>query len=354
MGWLLLVAGALLLGLATWSTTALLRPAPGLDRAVTAGVVAAAGAAACVLAAGAMGLLHPGVVLALEAAWAAVATALAGPPRLRRPRLRLGAAVRAEPWTAALVALAALALAWQALVALVLPPFAYDANTYHLTIVATWLREAGIVPPDLSLCCAYYPATSELLFAWPVLLQGSDAIVDLVQLPFAALGGLAVAGIARTAGLPRPAAAAAAALYVLTPAVLAQAPTDYADMIVAGCVLAALDQLARYAGTGGAGAAGRRRLATGLVLGIKGTGDRLGDRARADRARGRRVGAARPPRGARRRRPRRGGLPRRGARARLVLVRAQLDRDGQSRLPVPGGAGGRPRLRRPVRASATC
>ena len=201
MGWLLLVAGALLLGLATWSTTALLRPASGLDAAVTAGVVAAAGAAACVLAAGALGLLHPGVVLALEAAWAAVATAVAGPPRLRRPRLRLGAAVRAEPWTAALVALAALALAWQALVALVLPPFAYDANTYHLTIVATWLREAEIVPPDLSLCCAYYPATSELLFAWPVLLQGSDALVDLVQLPFAALGGLAVAGIARTAGL---------------------------------------------------------------------------------------------------------------------------------------------------------
>jgi hypothetical protein len=272
VGWLLLVAGALLLGVATWSTTALLRPAPGLDRAVTAGVVAAAGAAACVLVAGAVGLLHPGVVLALEAAWAAVATALAGPPRPRRPRLRLAAAVRGEPWTAALVGLAALALAWQALVALVLPPFAYDANTYHLTTVASWLRETAIVPPDLSLCCAYYPATSELLFAWPVLLQGSDAIVDLVQLPFAALGGLAVAGIARTAGLPHPAAAAAAALYVLTPAVLAQAPTDYADVIVAGCVLAALDQLARYVRTGEAARLVVAGLATGLVLGIKGTG----------------------------------------------------------------------------------
>ena len=55
MGWLLLVAGVLLLGLATWSTTALLRPADALDGAVTAGVVAAAGLAACMLVAGVAG-----------------------------------------------------------------------------------------------------------------------------------------------------------------------------------------------------------------------------------------------------------------------------------------------------------
>ena len=59
---------------------------------------------------------------------------------------------------------------------------------------------------------------------------------------------------------------------MLTPAVLAQAPTDYADVIVAGCVLAALDQLARYVRTGAAARLVVAGLATGLLLGIKGTG----------------------------------------------------------------------------------
>ncbi|MET0687070.1 MAG: hypothetical protein ABW060_17250, partial [Solirubrobacteraceae bacterium] len=136
MGWLLLVAGVLLLGLATWSTTALLRPADALDGAVTAGVVAAAGVAACMLVAGVAGVLHPGAVLALEAAWAAAAAALAGPPRLRRPRLRIAAAIRGEPWAAALVALAVHALAWQAHVAHVLPPNANNTKTNHQTIAA--------------------------------------------------------------------------------------------------------------------------------------------------------------------------------------------------------------------------
>jgi len=272
VGWLLLAAGAVLLALATRSTTALLKPEPGLDRAVTAGVVAAAGTTVCVLAAGAAGLLHPGVVLGLQAVWAAAATAVARPPRPARPRPRLVAAARREPWAAALVVLAAVALAWQVLVALVLPPFAFDANTYHLTIVAAWLQDAAIGPTDLSVCCAYYPANSELLFAWPYLLVGSDAIVDLAQLPFAVLGAVAVAGIARTVHLPPGAAAAAGALFVLTPAVLTQVPTDYADVIVAGCVLAALDQLARFTRTRSAARLVVAGLATGLVLGIKGTG----------------------------------------------------------------------------------
>jgi hypothetical protein len=279
VGVVLLFSGTALLAAAAALTTALLRPDSRLDAAITFGVVGAAGAVVSLLAAGAVGLLHPGVVLALQAAWALGAAAVLrrrDPARLggrpRAPRLPGREAVRAHPWAALAVALAAVALAWQLLVGLVLPPFAYDALTYHLTMTASWLREANVDPTPLSLCCARYPANAELLFTWPVLLLGTDTIVDTVQLGFAVLGALAVAGIARTAGLGGAAQVLAGALFAVTPAVLAQSPTDYADVIVAACVLAALHALARFAVTGAPERLVVAGLATGLVLGIKGTG----------------------------------------------------------------------------------
>jgi hypothetical protein len=275
-GVLLLLAALVLLVIAAGMTTALLRPDSGLDWAVTFGVVAAAGMVASLLAIGAPGALHSGVVLAVQAGWTVVATRLALRrglvPRIRRTRVPARAVLRREPWTSALVALAVVALAWQLVVALVLPPYAYDALTYHLTMVASWLREGNLDPTPLSLCCARYPGNAELLFTWPVLLLGTDAVVDTVQVAFAALGALAVAGIGRTAGLPARAAATAAALFAVTPAVLTQAPTDYADVVVAACALAALHALARFTVTGAPERLVVAGLATGLVLGTKGTG----------------------------------------------------------------------------------
>jgi hypothetical protein len=170
------------------------------------------------------------------------------------------------------IALAAAALAWQLLVALILPPFAFDAITYHLTTVATWLRAENLDPTPLSLCCAYYPATAELMFTWPILFLGTDSVVDTVQIGFAVLGALATAGITRSAGLPGPAAAAAGGLFALTPIVLVQAPTNYVDVIVAACTLASLHALVRFAATGATQRLVVAGLAAGLVLGTKGTG----------------------------------------------------------------------------------
>jgi len=270
---LLLSAGVLLAG-ASALTAWLLRPDSAVDAAVSFGVLAAAGAATVVLVAGAPGLLTPAVVLALQTGWAVVAGVAAWRRGLRLPRLpRLRLRIAKErPWAAAVVGLAVVALAWQLLVALVLPAYAFDALTYHLTTVATWLGEENIEPTPLSLCCAYYPANSELIFTWPALFGDADTFVDTVQIGFAALAALAVAGIARSAGLPAWAAAAAAGLFAVTPAVLTQAPTSYADVMVAACALAALHSLVRFAVTG----AGQRivvaGLAAGLVLGTKGTG----------------------------------------------------------------------------------
>ena len=275
VGLLLLTLGVLLTAVGATASTALLRPESRLDAAVTLGVTATAGVAVAVLAAGLPGLLRPVLVLALLAAWAVAA----GVAARRWGRLRSTVAWstdlarwRRRPWAAALVGLAALALAWQLLVALVLPPYAYDALTYHLTTVAEWIQHGDLAPSALDLCCAYYPATPELVIAFPALLLGNDALVDIVQVPFVLLGAVATAGIARSAHVSRSGAAAAGALFAMTPVVLTQAPTDYVDVMQTALVLAALHLVTRFAVTGS-----RRRLvvaglAAGLVLGTKGTG----------------------------------------------------------------------------------
>ena len=278
VGPLLLVLGVVCTVVGAGASTALLRPDSRLDAAVTFGVTASSGVAVAVLAAGIPGLLRPPAVLTLLGAWAAASSAAAW----RRGALRTAAtrsvglrrleAWRRAPWATALVVLAGLALAWQLLVALVLPPYAYDALTYHLTTVAEWIRHGDVAPSPLVLCCAYYPATPELLITFPALLLGNDALVGVVQVPFVLLGAFATAGLARSAGLSRSGAAAAGALFAVTPVVLTQAPTDYVDVMQAALVLAALHSITRFA------VSGRRHrlvvagLAAGLELGTKGTG----------------------------------------------------------------------------------
>jgi Dolichyl-phosphate-mannose-protein mannosyltransferase len=279
VGVVLLLAAVALLVVAAALTTALLRPESALDGAITAGVVAAAGVVASVLLAGAPGALTPAAVLAAQAVWAVAAAALLRRRGTnlarafgRRPGMPASSALRAHPWAAAFVALAVAALGWQLVVSLVLPPFAYDALSYHLTTVASWIRDESVDPTPLSVCCAYYPANAELVFTWPVLFLETDAIVDSVQVGFAVLGALATGGIARSAGLSRAGAAAAGALFAVTPAVLTQAPTNYADVMVAACVVAALHSLTRFAVTGVPERLVVAGLAAGIVLGIKGTG----------------------------------------------------------------------------------
>ena len=279
LGVALLLTASALLTVATALTTATLRPDSTLDAAISFSVIAAAGVVASLLLAGAPGYLTPAAVLAVHATWALVAAlfarrrgVLGARASVRRPRRPQAGLLRDHPWEAVILSLAVVALAWQLLVALILPPFAFDALTYHLTMAASWLRTESLEPTSLSLCCAYYPGNAELEFAWPVLFLGTDAIVDIVQVGFAVLAGLATAGIARSAGLPHAAAVAAGALFVVTPAVLVQAPTNYADVMVAACALAALHGLVRFASTGRPERLVVAGLATGLVLGTKGTG----------------------------------------------------------------------------------
>lgn len=179
---------------------------------------------------------------------------------------------RRHPWVIVLVVCAAIALVWQMVVAFVLPPFAFDGISYHLTIVSDWVQGGDVGRSDLSLCCSSYPLGADLASAWVVALDGRTSLVDLVQVPHVLLGAAAVTGLARSAGVHRAGSVAAASMFVATPIVLVQAPTNMVDLVVVAWTLAGLHWLTRYGLTRDPRRVWLVGLAAGLVLGTKGTG----------------------------------------------------------------------------------
>ena len=218
---------------------------PGrVDRLLAVAIaVPALGSLALLLSNFLLGSLTPYRALGAALLLTLLLGAAAGPARLARAvrAVRVPARPRTRPTVfVAVVALVALvAAAWRLYAALVLPPYAYDALTYHLTTVATWISGQSLEPTPLSLCCSRYPATAELLFAWPALFTGNDAIVDVVQLVLAVVASAATGAIASALGARPSGAIAAACLFFLTPVVLAQTTTNYVDVVTAGGTLVA-------------------------------------------------------------------------------------------------------------------
>ena len=154
-------------------------------------------------------------------------------------------AARGDLWLAGLLVVACAELAWRLVVAAVMPPYAGDALWYHLTTVAGWIQADRIGPSDLSLWSTVHPQEGELLFTWTAVLLGKDTFVDAVQLPFAVLGAIAVAGIGRSCGLARRSAVTAGCLFLLTPIVLSQTTASYTDLMCVALVLTAYHFLLR-------------------------------------------------------------------------------------------------------------
>jgi hypothetical protein len=262
------VAGAVL-------ATRLLAPSSPLDRLVAAVVLGLAQIVLVSIVVGA--ILHRfdrssllvGVVVS-DVPLAAAAFLRRGPQASRFPIRETIRELR--PWQALLVVAAAGAVAWRLLLAVVLPPFAYDALTYHLTAVASWVQSGRIGPNPYAPCCARYPANAEVLFAWPTVLLGRDTLTDAVQIVSALLGALAVAGLARSAGASRGSAVTAGSLFLLVPIVLTQANSDYNDLTVAAAFLAALHFSARFAAERRLVYAGLAGVSAGLAFGTKTTG----------------------------------------------------------------------------------
>jgi len=278
-GVLAMAAGLLLVTVCATSTTMLLRRRGRVDRFLTWYVAALVAVVVAVVVVGVPGHLRVGPLLVVQGVEALVPVLLLlrrGWPRINRfsipPFAQLVSDVLRSPWASALVGLAGLALAWQLVIALVLPPYAYDALSYHLLDVATWVQQGRLAPSPLDLCCAYYPGNAEVVPAWSAVLLGSDHLVDTVQVLAAVVGGVAVAGIGRTAGLDRGASSAAGALFVLTPAVLAQASTAYVDVLQTALVLCALHGLVRFAAEASPQHLLVPALTTALLSGTKGNG----------------------------------------------------------------------------------
>jgi hypothetical protein len=157
-----------------------------------------------------------------------------------------GRALRSDLWLLALLVLASGEVLWRLAIAYLMPPYANDALWYHLTTVAEWLQAGRIGPSQFSIWSTVYPYNGELLFTWPALLLGDDTFVDAVQLPFAVVGALSVAGMARTSGLSRRGSAAAGCLFLLAPIVLSQTTASYADLIFTALFLASFHFLLRF------------------------------------------------------------------------------------------------------------
>jgi hypothetical protein len=216
-----------------------------LDRVLAAAVIATTQIAGSLLVAGTvLQSLSTGTVLLLNAAIAiavfAVTARRGSEMTLRSLRFAPSDVwlwVRAHPWVAALVVTAMLALVWRVVIAYALPPYGYDSLAYHLPTVALWLQHGHIGTAYLHIYSASFPSNVELLFTWVALFLKNDLWIGTVQIPLALMGAAATVGFARIAGVRRPAAIAAGALFLLSPIVLTQASSNYVDLGVGALFL---------------------------------------------------------------------------------------------------------------------
>jgi hypothetical protein len=206
---------------------------PAASRSVVflaAGTLGAAAVAYPLLALGAVG------AISLWALAAVAAAALAGALWLHRraaPRSKPPGET-AEPTSWALAAVYACGAAYALDRALTLPPVSWDSLYYHLPMVVEWTRTGSLGPlyHPTGVYHSYFPGTGELYSLWALLPWRGDLLAGLVNLPFLALGGVALYRIAREVGAPPGAARWAPALYLFTPCVARFAATSYVDPVV--------------------------------------------------------------------------------------------------------------------------
>lgn len=217
---------------------------------------------------GLVGMLRPvPIVLGSLALAAGLARAAFGPARAARSRARLAAVrtaargglrdLRAQPFALAVVLIATVAAALHVWLALRFPVADYDGLTFHAFRVDVWVRAGGLVHTPTDGVFGAWPVEADaapggvdLLGALGTTVLGRSTLADLVQLPFAALGGLAVVLVARAIGIDRARSLAAGALLCATPAVVAQLNTTYTDVAMGACVLAAFAPLATWVAEG--------------------------------------------------------------------------------------------------------
>lgn len=158
-------------------------------------------------------------------------------------------------------------------IALLLPPYGYDAYTYHLPMVAVWMQTGNIATHvPYNGYSNVYPADTELIYTWLAMFVQNYGLQPLCQVIYSFAGWLAVAGMGRVVGLRRPLALAAGALYFLTPIVLANSLSSYVDMAFAAMCLTLTFFALRHTYEPRAAHLALAGLAGGLCIGMKSTG----------------------------------------------------------------------------------
>lgn len=169
--------------------------------------------------------------------------------------------------------LAAAQTAWTVAQAMVFPPYAWDALTYHLPAAALWVQAGRVTLVDWNqVWVNTYPANGELLMAHVLALTSGQSAVQLVQLPFALAAAAATAGMGLALGLGTRSAAFAGLAFYLTPIVLAQSGVPYVDLLFAALYLLAAFFLLRWRQTGRVAHVALAGTAMGLLAGTKTTG----------------------------------------------------------------------------------
>lgn len=265
-------------GLTVWSRP--VRPAEALAAFLT---FALSGVMLLTVAVGALLRYYQPIPLLCGAGALAGAGLLCAAAELRRRPGAFGR--RARAWTlrslrgwaghpvAVLLALLALtAYGLRAWLGSRLPPTDWDGLTYHLVAPAQWAQTGSVGRATEVIWADTYPMGVESLAGWPMVFLRSTDFSLLFVLPGYLLAAVAVAGLARRLGAGRGLSVLAGLVFLLTPAVFAQAHTFYVDVQSAGFGLAALHVLAGLPGAvrlsgDPRSAVTRRMLVLGAALG---------------------------------------------------------------------------------------
>ena len=155
-----------------------------------------------------------------------------------------------------------------------LPPFIWDALTYHLTNVATWTQSGKLIMIDSPVTRTYLPANFEVFSTWFTVFLHHDILVEAAGIPGYLIACIAVYALARRLACAAPAALVASLAYATTPALVLAATGTKNDPLMTGIILlmAALvvDLVVRPAASPQRNRSGQ--LALLLALGLYGLG----------------------------------------------------------------------------------
>jgi hypothetical protein len=118
-----------------------------------------------------------------------------------------------------------------------LPPFVWDALTYHLTNVAEWTQRGRIMIFPTTVERIYLPANFEVFMSWFTVFIHHDVVVESAGIPAYLLALLAIFAIGRSLGLNRSPTTMAALAYASTPGFLLAVTGAKNDPMIAAIFL---------------------------------------------------------------------------------------------------------------------